>query len=1046
MFFTVEKIEKQLTEILAAIHRGVQDIPQFKFSQGECPGAHRPDFDDRGWADFNLGDLWGGYDIDAWFRARVPVPPGWRDKKLVLRFLVGPRDGGDSTAETLLYVNGQPLQGLDDWHEKAWLPPELAQAGEISVALRAWSGVLGVPERRRFKLAQLIWIDEAAERLYYLADTLIKAVKTLDENDLRRVTLLQAVNQAFHRVDFGKPGSPQFYQSLEDAAQFLKERVNEQACQELKPTVIGVGHAHLDMAWLWRLRHTREKAARTFATALHLMRQYPGYCFVHSSPQLYKFLKQDHPEIFARVKRKIESGEWEITGATWVEPDTNIPSGESLVRQFLFGLRYARAEFGLDMKLLWLPDVFGYSWALPQIIRKSGVKYFMTTKISWNQFNRFPHDTFRWRGLDGSEVLTHFVTTPEENSRIYTYNCQLRPSDVQGIWAAYHQKEVNDELLLLFGWGDGGGGPTQEMLESGLAMRNLPGLPRVELGKAEPYFERLERRVAGADLPVWDGELYLEYHRGTYTSQAHIKRANRKAEVLYHNAEWLSALADVLTGQSNYPAEMLNAGWEMILLNQFHDILPGSSIRQVYQDSHQDHKTITQIGEQAVERAQAALLHHIAADQDSLVVFNSLAWERDDLIEMPWSEQLAGKTLGCDGQPLPMQVVESGGAKKLLLEVKGLPPLGYRAFPWVDCIPTPAGQEMENEIKVTPTRLENCYYRIELNPQGQIQRLFDKRIARKVLAPNARGNVFQTFEDKPMDFDAWDIDIYYQEKMRQVDDLVEAVVEEAGPLRGVLRLRWRLGDSAITQRLVLYSGSPRIDLHTEIDWREQQVLLKVAFPVAVRSTRATYDIQFGNIERPTHWNTSWDYARFEVVGHKWADLSEGNYGVALLNDCKYGYDIKGNVMRLTLIKSAINPDALADKGRHVFTYSLLPHTGGWREGGVAQEAYELNYPVWACPAQAHQGNLPACYQFATLDADHVILETVKKAEDDEAWIARLYEYKQCRNNAVSLDFGRPVRAAECNLMEQAESPVVCQDGRLTFAIAPYEIKTFKVWF
>jgi alpha-mannosidase len=816
---------------------------------------------------------------------------------------------------------------------------------------------------------------------------------------------------------------------------------------EMKPAVTAVGHAHIDMAWLWRLSHTREKAARTFATVLHLMRQYPEYRFVHSSPQLYLYLKEDYPDIFAAVREKIAGGEWEVTGATWIEPDTNLPGGESLVRQFLYGIRTMRQEFGVDMKLLWLPDVFGYSYALPQIIRKCGVRYFMTTKISWSQFNRFPYDTFRWRGLDGTEVLTHFVTTPEERSPFYTYNGQLRPSEVQGIWQQYRQKEVNDDLLLLFGWGDGGGGPTREMLESARALANLPGLPRVRMGKAEPYFAALDERVAKKQLPVWDGELYLEYHRGTYTSQAYNKRANRLSEILYHNAEWLSALADILTGEAAYPAAALRRGWELILLNQFHDILPGSSIRQVYEDSRQDYDRIAAIGREVLAQAQQRIVAGLAAREEQLVVFNPLPWSRDSLVELSWSEQMAGKTiLDPNGRPSPVQNVENEEGKKVLLQVRDLPSLGYQAYSWAQ----PAAEIAPAELVVTPQRLENGYYRLELNEKGQLVSLLDKSAGREVLAPGGRANVFQVFEDKPMAFDAWDIDIYYQEKMREIGELIEAVVEEEGPLRGVLRLQWRYYDSLLDQRLIIYRRSPRIDFRTVVDWQEQQALLKVAFPLNVRTTRATFEIQFGAIERPTHWNTSWDYARFEQVGHKWVDLSEGNYGVALLNDCKYGHDVKDNVLRLTLIKSAVRPDPLADRGRHDFTYSLLPHRGDWRQSQVVNEAYALNYPSLPVLTQAVEDlpvQLPTRYSFAAVDSDHVIIESVKKGEDGDAWIIRLYECKQYRTEAVTLTLGRPVRrAVACNLIEEEESDVAYDGRRLTFAMAPYEIKSFKVWF
>lgn len=1048
-FLTVEKIARLLPEVRAAIHREIHPVPRFKFHDGECSGAERPEFDDRGWPDFEIGGEWGGYDRIAWFRARVPVPDHLRERKLALRFLVGPRDGGGSTAETMLYANGSALQAIDVWHEEAWLPPEHARNQAVTIALRAWSGVLDVPERRRFKLAQLIWIDEAAEDFFYLADTLLKAVRVLGENDLRRVDLLRALDGAVRQIDFARPQSEAFYCSVRAALDQLRETLaGWEAIPEIKPKVIVLGHAHIDMAWLWRLAHSRDKAGRTFATVLHLMRQYPEYRFVHSSPLLYRFLKQDYPEIFARVKERIASGAWEITGGTWIEPDTNLPSGEALIRQFLFGRRYVRSEFGVEMNVLFLPDVFGYSAALPQIIQKCGLKYFLTTKISWSQFNRFPYDTFRWRGLDGTEVLTHFVTTPDENAWFCTYNGQLWPADVKGLWDAYRQKDVNTELLMLFGWGDGGGGPTKEMLESARALKNLPGLPSVEPGMVEPYFARLDQRLADKDLPVWDGELYLEYHRGTYTSQAATKRANRQAEILYHDAEWLCALADIVAETQSYPAELLNTGWELILLNQFHDILPGSSIHPVYEDSARDYAQVQELGRQAVAQAQSALLDQIGVAQESVVVFNSLSWSRGGLIALPWSETWEDHTLaGDDGAALPAQVVEADDGRRVLFAVPDVPSLGYRAYPVVP-VPRRAEGQGDEAITITPTHLENRFYRIELNAHGQIAALLDKRHERPVLAPGQRGNVLQTFQDKPLAFDAWDIDIFYQEKMAEIDELIEAAVEESGPLRGVLRLRWRFRDSVITQRLTLYRDWPRIDFRTEVEWREAQTLLKVAFPANVRATRATYDIQFGSLERPTHWNTSWDWARFEVCGHKWVDLSEGDYGVALLNDCKYGHDVKDNVMRLTLIKSPIRPDALADKGRHAFTYSLWPHAGDWRQGGVPHEAYALNYPLraHALPAQPG-GRLPARYALATVEDDRVVVETVKKAEDERAWIVRVYENQQCRCQTVTLTFGQPIRrAVECNLVEEGEAPVAHAGAQLTFAIRPFEIKTFKIWF
>ena len=1133
MFFTIEKIEHHLKEIKLAVYEEVYDIPRFKFLQGEaalqCEDAHRPEYDDSSWDDFEVGDYWGGYDVTAWFRIRLPIPEHVKQRKLYLRFLVGPRDGGGSTAETLLYVNGQPLQGIDVWHEEAWLPPEHLQQDFIDIALKAWSGVIDIPDRRRFKLAKLLVVNEPAERYYLLANTLLKTTKLLDENDLRRTRLLGLLNRSLGCVDFHLPGSEVFHRTIDSAILTLMEGLAGLESAEIKPRVTGIGHSHIDLAWLWRLRHTRQKASRTFSTVLHLMRQYPEYRYLHSSPQLYEFLKEDYPEIFARVRDRIRSGEWEITGAMWVEADTNLVSGESLIRQILLGKRYARREFGVDMKTLWLPDAFGFTAALPQIIQKSGLKYFVTSKISWSQYNRFPYDTFRWTGIDGSQVLAHFITTPEVNSPSFTYNGALEPLEVKGIWDNYQQKDLNEELLLLYGWGDGGGGPTKEMLETARVMGNIPGLPKVQLGKAEAFLERLEQQVSHKKLPVWDGELYLEYHRGTYTSQAFIKRANREAEVLFHNAEWLCTLADVLNARDRYPGEELLSAWKLILLNQFHDILPGSSIRQVYEDCRVDYAAIHECGEKALENAQQAILAEIPVQQESLVVFNPLSWERDALVELSLDEWKSGAVTGDSVvEDIPVQYVERHGKQSVLLGVNDVVGLGYSVVPLVrsakvvetdmemavsfkvgkawlgsarnrlneripdDKIVTrtlfrnepgvdqgpntlyKAGVwrplkgittslpdfegvqqnydqdpqvEAKAEMVVRPDLIENRHYRIQLNSSGQITSLWDKYNQREVLLPGGRANVLQAFEDKPMNFDAWDIDIYYQEKMVEINQLDEAEVEETGPLRCSLRLRWRFRNSTISQRIKMYSHSRRIDFDTEVDWHEQQTLLKTSFPVNIRSTRATYDIQFGCVERPTHWNTSWDYARFESVAHRWVDLSEGNYGVSLLNDCKYGHDVKENTLRLTLIKSAVHPDETADQGKHLFTYALLPHAGDWRSGGVAREAYELNYPVFAKRIEGPQeGHLPEKFCFVEVDAENVIIECLKKAEDGEAWIVRVYENMQYRSTA-RLTFGKSIlRAMECNLMEEDDRAVEHDRDGLDFSIAPFEIKTFKVWF
>ena len=555
--FILEKIRKYLDEdIIPSRYRKVVDIENWKYFETSMDervdDAYAVDYDDSGWADFRLWDTWGGYDKVAWFRTSVQVPEDFAGGQTALRLLVGPRDGGDSTAEVLLYVNGHPVQGLDIWHEEALLEESL-KPGTLHLALKAWSGVLEPPRFRTFKAAQLVKLDMRVDKFCFVIDTVLRCIKLLDDQDLRRIRLTRLLNETFRKVNFLNYKEESYYQSIYESLEFITEELEKLArTEEIKPTVCGVGHSHIDMAWLWRLNATREKASRTFSTVLNLMKQYPEYKFMHSSPQLYKFLKEDYPEIFEQVKEKIRGGQWEITGGMWVEPDTNVPSGESLVRQFLYGKRYIREEFGRETKLVWLPDVFGYSAALPQIMKKSGMKYFMTTKISWNQYNHFPYDTFWWKGIDGSEIFTHFITTPEDGSWYYTYNGHMDPEEVTGVWKYYKDKDKNEELLIAYGWGDGGGGPTREMLEQSRVMKNIPGIPRVKTSGAEEYFENIYTHTDHQALNTWDGELYFEMHRGTYTSQAANKRYNRKTEVLLHDLESIAMAADLENGSDDY--------------------------------------------------------------------------------------------------------------------------------------------------------------------------------------------------------------------------------------------------------------------------------------------------------------------------------------------------------------------------------------------------------------------------------------------------------------------------------------------------------------
>lgn len=584
------------------------------------------------------------------------------------------------------------------------------------------------------------------------------------------------------------------------------------------------------------------------------------------------------------------------------------------------------------------------------------------------------------------------------------------------------------------------------MLEMQRRLREMPGLPNVETGRADAYFDRLQQTVAETDeyVHTWDGELYLEYHRGTYTSQGAIKRWNRKLELLLREAEWLNAMRSVCVsgdedgeGWPSYPQQALNEAWTILLRNQFHDIIPGSSIREVYEDSVREYEEARYLAAEAWGEAADALAIQ-DPDRRGITLFNGSPWNRSDIVCLDdWEEDERALLRDADGSLLRMQIASNG---KRYFHADNLPSMGLASFD-LDLDPAAAEDRSGEEcpFRATPGRLDTPYYEIEWNEKGQLTRIYDREHGREVLKRGECGNVLQAFEDKPKNFDAWDIDIYYQEKMRPVIELVDVIVKEMGKLFASVEFVWTYMDSRIKQEMVAYANNRRIDFVTEADWKERQQLLKVAFPVEIRATEATYDIQYGNVTRPTHWNTSWDSARFETVGHQWADLSERGYGVSLLNDCKYGYDIKDHVMRLSLIKSAVWPDPAADEGWHRFTYALYPHAGDWHAGETCQAAWALNNPI-----RYKQGiGFAKRFSLFSVSASHVMVDAVKKTEDGNRLMLRVHEYTGARGNVTIRSDARILIWQPCNLMEEPIGEQTA-DSVISFEIKPYEIKTFLI--
>jgi alpha-mannosidase len=1034
LFLTERKFEARIHELEGYRYRDCVAIEQFTTQEDDGKVGANPPISYDETSVMKLGDYWKGRDRYIWLHADVDCHLPISSKQIVGLFSFGKTGGGNNSGfESLLFVNGKPYQGVDSNHEEV-LFDEQTSKGPIRLDFRLWSGLEGggVPVENEFKLemAKIGWLDTRVDNLYYTLLAGYEVLKETNEADPNYSVLKQLLQEALLQINWTEPGSTEFYESCYEAETSLTEAL--QAIEKTSDiTIHTVGHTHIDVAWLWRLRNTREKSARSFSTVLHLMKQFPEYLFLQTQPQLYDYIKTDYPEIYEQMKARIAEGQWEAGGAMWLEADCNIPSGESLVRQILQGKNFFKEEFGVDCTYLWLPDVFGYSWALPQILTKSGIKTMMTTKISWNQYNRMPHDTFYWKGIDGSEILTHFITTPEPwngpDSWFYTYNGFITAKTVKGAWTGYRDKDLSKDLLLSYGYGDGGGGVNRHMLEMRRRLDMMPGMPNVKTSTAGEFFEKLHQNVAESNgyIHKWDGELYLEYHRGTYTSQAFMKQTNRKLELLYRRVEFLSSWISE-NGEWIGDNE-LKDGWKIILRNQFHDIIPGSSIHEVYEDAREEYAEALEI----IQQVETKIVENGVDDADRfVVVFNSThqTGKRNVFISQ-FADFAAGIWTDESGTVLPSQKRPDGW----LVAVDTLPSFGAKQLSFE---PAEAASETAN-FTYHDRKLETPFYEVEWNEFGQLTKIYDKEAERHVLAEGQKGNVLQIFEDKPLAHDAWDIDLFYQEKMEEICDITTFEVAENGELAFSILVTWKYHHSDISQRIVFYQNDRRIDFETNVDWHEKRRLLKASFPVDIRATEATYDIQYGNVKRPTHWNTSWDMAKFETVGHQWADLSEPDYGVSLLNDSKYGYDIKENVMRLTLLKSAIHPDPQADQGQHSFTYSLYPHSGDWRQGKTVEKAWDLNDPIAAV-----EGKWTKEASFLDTNSDHVWFDAVKPAYDGNGIIVRLHEYEG-RRGKVTLNVGKNFTSwVETNLMEEAVADVCHMP--IEFDIKPYEIKTIRI--
>ncbi len=843
-------------------------------------------------------------------------------------------------------------------------------------------------------LRLLNW-NEDIWQLYLDLDLAYDLLLGLNENSVRRSRLLLAVNETIN-----------LFAENSSNASICRDKIKTELSQKANVsdlTAFAVGHAHLDTAWLWPVKETIRKCARSFATQLELMKRFPDYIFGASQPQHYQFVKDHYPKMYEEIRERIKEGRWECQGGMWVEADCNLISGESMVRQFLYGQHFYLDEFGLIVNNLWLPDVFGYSAALPQILRKSGCDYFITQKISWNQINEFPYNSFNWQGIDGTSVLSHF---PPEND----YNCSLRPQSLIAGQARFKEKAVVEEYLSLYGIGNGGGGPTEEQIERGLRQKNLEGSPKVKLSPATHFLEKLQQRKD--KLPTWQGELYLEMHRGTYTSQAKVKKLNRQLENNLRSIEMLWSQIEL----NYYPQKQLDAIWKKVLINQFHDIIPGSSINQVYKVTHPELEQLGCDVQQLQHEAAEILLPHKTGQ---LAMFNSLSETFTGWVEL--ASELTGKILISETKQYP--VVQRSNRSGIFVE---LAPLS-----WLDLEITEQ-DELAHETSTSLT-LENALICYQFSVDGQLISAYDKKVKRELL--NQPANRLALYIDRPNSWDAWDIDPFYADQFL-TDAICRKICKRQYDGVQFLDIEYEFDNSTIIQTVSLSNLSTRLDFSTQVCWHEKHKMLRVHFPVELHAAEASFDIQFGYTKRPTHTNTSWDSARFEVCAHKYADLSEQQYGVALLNDCKYGYKVSDGELELTLLRSPTYPDPDCDQGEHSFTYSFFPHQGSLCQSDVHQQAWSLNL----MPLVFINKSQPKQVQNVHLDSKAINLSCIKKAHKSNQLIVRLVETKGAKSRG-RLRFVKPMDVAESNLIETESTPISTAVAGLDIELDPFEIKT-----
>ncbi|MFG2744879.1 alpha-mannosidase [Streptomyces chartreusis] len=998
----VERVHNQ--RIKPAIYSAT--VP-FEVEAWQAPGEPVP-FEEAAAAryeTFAMDTPWGPPWGTTWFRMRGRVPAEWAGRRVEAVIDLGfVGDWPGNQAEALVHlVDGRPLKAVNPLNQYVPIGNPAAGGEEIDYLVEAASNpdilandfaaptllgdvlTAGDKPLYTFRRADIAVLDEEVWHLDLDLQVLRELMVHLGEHEPRRHEIMHALDRAMDVLDLD---------DISGSAAAVREvlaPVLAKPAHASAHTVSGVGHAHIDSAWLWPIRETKRKTSRTFSNVTSLADEYDDFIFACSQAQQYEWVRDNYPHVWARIQESVKKGQWAPVGGMWVEADGNLPGGEAIARQLVHGKRFFIEHFGVETKGVWLPDSFGYTAAYPQLAKLAGNEWFLTQKISWNQTNKFPHHTFWWEGIDGTRIFTHFPP-------VDTYNARFSGEEMDRAVRNYSEKGGGTRSLAPFGWGDGGGGPTREIMERARRLADLEGSPKVVVEHPDEFFAKA--RAEYEDAPVWNGELYLELHRATYTSQARTKQGNRRSEHKLREAELWATTAALHAPGYAYPYEKLDRLWKTVLLHQFHDILPGSSIAWVHREAEAEYARVAEELEELTAEAVAALGGGEAR------VFNTSPFERAEVVRTS------------EGAPAYVQVPAGGSA-----------PI--------------ASAEPAQPVSVTGRVLDNGLVRVEVAEDGTLSSVYDLRANREVLAD--RGNQLRLHTDLPNYWDAWDIDKHYRNRYKDLLETESLTVVEDDPLIGAIRVTRAFGkDSKLTQTITLRAGSPRIDFETEIDWHEAEKILKAGFPVDIRAPHSSAEIQFGHIQRPTHTNTSWEAARFEVSGHRWVHIAEPGYGVAVINDSTYGHDVTRTVredggtttrVSLSLVRAPRVPDPEADQGMHRFTYSLLP--GADIEDAVA-EGYALNLPLRVADAAG------APEPVVSVDGDGVTVEAVKLADDRSGdVVVRLYESRGGRAQGV-LRTGFPLAGAQITDLLERPLETAETDGGVPVSLRPFQVLTLRL--